>query len=185
MNKHILLILLVFPLISFGQKGFSEGYVITNKNDTIRGKIKDSPGGILGDSHYSKIRFIPTKGKQQKLGVHDIKEYSKAGIVKYRVIISITKEFAEVIIDGRVSLLTYTYKPLDDDDDSLNSGKISNYYLQKTSDTKVSQIREISFKKDMSLYFRDCPELKQLIDSKSLRFNDIKLIVKKYNECEN
>ena len=191
MKIYLNLIVFLFPLLLNGQTGYSEGYIITYENDTIYGKIKDRAGS-LSSSNYLKIRFMNDEGEIEKFSAYDIRGYSKSGLINYRAIEIESKYFAEVIEDGPLTLLANDKKQYELQTNTGTNGDFTNsttttnvyshYYLQKKGSDKVTEVTKWNFKKKMSQYFMDYPELKEQIDNKSLRFNDLKLIVKKYNK---
>lgn len=79
-----ILFLAVFTLC-YGQKNYSDGYIITLQNDTIQGKIRDRFGMRLQIAPR-KINFIDSTGTTIKYLPKELKGYSKAGIVDYLTI---------------------------------------------------------------------------------------------------
>lgn len=61
------------------------------------------------------------------------------------------------------------------------SSTVTQHFLQKGKG-ELTQIKGISFKRDMSEYFNDCPSLSEKIESKELRKSDINFIIDFYNK---
>ena len=176
MKRIIVLILIIIPVYSFSQKGYCDGYIIDYCNDTIYGRIKDSRQPF-SEKKFNKIRFIDSNGKRNRFSPYKISEYSKCGSYKFRSIDLDTRYFAEVIVDGPVSLLknvTVNYESYG----NFNSV----YYLQRKGSRTLTKVRMMFFKKSMSNYFSDFIELRILIENKTLTYSDINQIVNKYNE---
>ena len=57
---------------------------------------------------------------------------------------------------------------------------VENYVMQK-GEGQLLRPKGISFRKDMALYFSDCPDLVSRIQEKEFRKGDMELIVKEYN----
>lgn len=55
------------------------------------------------------------------------------------------------------------------------------FYLQK-GDGPLTRMRNLFFKKDMSEFVSDCPELVQKIHNKEYRSEDLETIVSEYNK---
>ena len=58
---------------------------------------------------------------------------------------------------------------------------VERFVLQKNNGSLV-QPRWISFRKDMSKFFADCPELVQRIQDRDFKKGDLELIVQDYNQ---
>ena len=185
----ILLLVLTFSL-GYGQKNYSDGYIITHQNDTIHGKVKDQFGVqlILASP---KIKFIDSSGSIKKLRPRDIKGYSKAGIIDYVTIQeNLSKNFARVVVDGDIKLLVIqkvsTYMTASPTGPGTAPGFRTQastvYYLYQSNTSETQRVSALSFKKDMASYFADHDQLKNMILNKELRFKDLEIIVETYNE---
>lgn len=181
------LIFLSIFSFSFGQKNYSEGYIITWENDTIHGKIRD---------HFSSrstfapgiIKFIDNSGLTTKYLPTDIKGYSKAGFENYMTIQDdFGKNFARLIVEGNVKLLTIKKSgsfPGSNGAGGYNTSSIS-YYLYDSTTSKTTKVNPLYFKSQMAEYFSEYSALKEMILNKELRNEDIEIIVKKYNKWKN
>ena len=184
------LLLSIFTF-SFGQKNYSEGYIITLQNDTIHGKIRDR-FGIRLQIAPSKINFIDSKGTIIKYLPKDIKGYSKAGIIDYLTIQDdFGKNFAKLIVDGDVKLLTIKKSgtrmastPNSTGGFTTTQSSYSNdvYYLYNTKTSNTTKVYQLDFKNQMTDYFSDYDKLKNMILNKELRYSDLEVIVETYNK---
>ncbi len=187
-----LFILLGLFFVSKAQKNYCDGYIITLKNDTIRGKVKDNfPFRVTG--LVKKISFIDSTGIEKDYLPKEIKGYSKEDIANYLSIeIGFSKDFAKVIIDGEVSLLSYKYS-------TTNSAFVPNggggggswthtpsssesFFLYKRNTGSLIEVTRLGFRDMLSTYFSDYKELKEMIERKELRYSDLEIIVGKYNK---
>ncbi len=185
-----ILLLSIFTL-SFGQKSYSEGYIVTLHNDTIHGKIRDGFGMFLSMAP-SKIKFIDSKGTTKKYFPKDIKKYSKAGIVDYVTIKDgFRKDFAKLIVDGDIKLLTIkksgthmTQTMNGQGGFTTSHSTYSNnvYYLFNSRNSNTKKVYQLGFKNQMANYFSDYEKLKDMILNKKLRYPDIEIIVEAYNK---
>jgi len=174
---------------AFAQKGYSEGYIITLKKDTIRGKVKDKTGLHIGPR---KITFITGNGDENGYLPKDIRGYSKAGVVDYLIVKDdFTRNFARLTIDGDVKLFyikkSGKYKgsrPNGVGGFKATQKPVPNYeyYLYNTESAKTTKVSQLEFKEQMSEYFADAAELKSMISNDELQYSDMETIVEKYNQ---
>ncbi len=188
----IICILVSSFFLTKAQKNFCDGYIITLKNDTIRGKVKDNfPFRLTGI--VKKISFIDESGSKKDYLPKDIKGYSKANIANYVSIdIGFGKDFAKIIIDGEVSLLSYK-STINNSAFIPNGGAGGGTWSHSTSSTESFflyrrntgspiEVTRLGFRDLLSAYFSDYKELKEMIEKKELRYSDLEIIVEKYNK---
>jgi hypothetical protein len=175
--KFIFLIAYFFTFLNLclAQKNYSEGYIVTLNDDTIFGKIKDVASTFSMNARPIKISFIDREGKKESYKANNIKGYCKSEILKY---ITITDQnegpfFAKVIIVGPVTLLAV-------DGVAAKSSNYPTIYFLRNK--KTHPVSGFDFANDVSDYFKDYEELKELISNKALRFPDLEIIVIKYNK---
>lgn len=181
------LIFLSILTFSFGQKNYSEGYIITWENDTIHGKIRDN---FSSRSTFAPgiIKFIDKSGLTTKYLPTDIKGYSKAGFENYMTIQDdFGKNFARLIVAGNVKLLTIKKSgafPVSNAGVGYTTSSINSisYYLYNPTTSQTTKVNPLYFKDQMAEYFSEYAELKEMIINKELRYQDIEIIVKKYNK---
>lgn len=188
----VICILLGSFYLTKGQKNFTDGYIITLNNDTIRGKVKDNfPLRLSGLA--KKISFIDSSGVKNDYLPKDIKGYSKGDIVNYISIdIGFGKDFAKVIVDGEISLLSCksvgyrsTFAPSGGAGGgswSHTASSSESFFLYRKYTGSLTEVTRIGFRDLVSGYFSDYKELKEMIDKKELRYSDLEIIVEKYNK---
>lgn len=121
LKNSLLIIILCFSLLANGQANYKKGYIITNKNDTIYGRINDR-----GDYRNTMVCWFK-EGKNSKVIKYfpnDIIAYRMIGDKYYmsRQVIKkgiATSTFVEVLIDGKVNLYYYV------------KGKKTSFYIEK------------------------------------------------------
>ncbi|MCF6367068.1 MAG: hypothetical protein L3J35_12835 [Bacteroidales bacterium] len=193
--KNKLIIVLFTAILQFilfnalAQKNFFEGYIITNKRDTIFGQIKDRKNGTFVKL-YKKIKFKPDVGFRKLLSPNSIQAYKignqkfvtmeikdEIKLFKRKVTVvpnSNNKEFVRVISEGYLALYEKEY--IDD------SGLSSVYYFKKTDENDMVFVRTGLFglnKNRLAVYFEDCPELAEKILNKGIK--NPRTIVRFYN----
>ncbi|MDX2171596.1 MAG: hypothetical protein SFY56_00655 [Bacteroidota bacterium] len=196
MKKIILFLCIVFMQQSYSQRRYTPGVVYLRNNDSVVGKIKDQ---LFLSTR--KIKFIGKEGKVKKYSVREITGYKKLGLLKYLVIpLGISMRFMRVIEDGDLILLEYIRSSggmsygggsyagggygggYGGGMHTSTSGSSTQYYIKKARTNKSGRVPLIGFKNFMLDYIGDDPEVKKLVEEKSLVSRDIFLIVKKYNE---
>lgn len=208
----ILFFLWLFTTVhGFSQEGFLPGYVITNKGDTLKGKIKDRKF-INGTSSWQKISFIDSVGEKYKFDPEEIKEYGRKGRTKYRTLVigvESKKTFLEVSEEGPVILYSYyrgtwgaggnaiTLRANKNESKErlaffvgiqgvpvyLNDSKerVECFLQFKNKPNSLMQWRPGDYKRTAKIFFNDSPEMIKLLEDDILDENDIYSIVKKYN----
>lgn len=186
------------------RNGFCYGYIVTPKNDTIYGQIKDrsdaahdesAEGGFMGDK-FKTITFIDFSEKPTTLKITDCISYHKSGIYEedYRVIpvdvdLFKTKRFAKVVVDGPLTL----YYHIHTHNVSGGQGKTAyrrnevhceGYFVQKEGEQNLISVSEGSFKSSILKLISDDQELKNDITFDKLGYKDMKIIISKYNEVK-
>jgi hypothetical protein len=99
-----------------------------------------------------------------------------------------TKIFLHLEMDGQLKLFRFyytqnnagMYNPSTGGMTGGYSYTVENYILQK-GDGELKRPRGITFKKDMAEYFKECPKLVEMIESKDFRKGDLESIVRFYN----
>lgn len=191
----IFLFLLIQPFI-FSQKGYDGGYIILNNGDTLRGKIKDrkyttSPG------NSDKISFIDDKGNKNKLSPNKIKAYSKRASMFYRSLPvghEAKMQFVQILEYGEVILFGYSsnsfvsetissIKPTSSKDNhAIQKSDVVYFYQRNKDPNSLMKVKHDKFESVSLFYFKDDAELIKKIEDKSLKYGDIELVVKTYNE---
>lgn len=198
MKKLIFILLCVHSIFSFSQEGYDVGYIITNTGDTLKGKIKDRKYRA-SPANCDKISFIGSDGIETNETPDDIKQYVKSGSqffyslpigfeakLKFAEII----EYGEVILFGFVSnsFVSTTTDLLSKSGESKKDGKSAarmgiEYCLQRKKDVNsLMKVKPKKFVETTTFYFRDNAELVKKIEDKIFKYEDIKLVVKTYNE---
>lgn len=190
-THYLIFALLMLPILSFGQKDYQNGYIITNNNDTLMGYVKDRKSPPYGKI-YKKIRFKNSNITKRKYGPHQIIGY-KQGVNQFESLwIDVShdffqeeytnipnsgkKYFLKVIVKGYLTYYQWEFKEQESDyiwEKSL--------YKRKDGDSLVRVTQGILGlkKKSLVVYFQDCPELVYKIENGEL--NDPVEIAKFYN----
>ena len=178
---NLLFALLLLPVLVSGQKDYQTGYIITNKNDTLKGKVKDRKPPPFGKL-YKKIRFKKNRLAKRKYGPNQISGYKQGENQFESLWIDVSpnifkkkytsipdfweKSFMKVIVKG---YLTYYHWEFQD----YESDYIDEISLYKRYDepyfARVTQVIFGLKKKRLAEYFQDCPELVYKIGNGELK----------------
>lgn len=148
-----------------------------------------------------RVRYYNRNGKTISIRPTDAKEFSFRYIGTDIRMVSVKnlfgsgnpppsrpRIFLRIEVEGKVNMFTFystqsspgLYNPTM----GMSTGGVTysaeRYVLQKNDDLLWSP-RSLSFKKDMSEYFKDCPDLVQKIQDQSFRKDDLEAIVHYYN----
>jgi hypothetical protein len=198
MKYFFTFIILFVARVVFSQAEFEPGYVITNEGDTLKGKIKDRKY-TSNPANPDKIRFIDTAGVEISYGPDDIKQYCKKGTLFFRVLpigLESKLKFAEIIEYGDVILFGYvsnsfvstTADLLSKSGESKKDSKSAmrngvEYFFQKRKDVNsLMKVKPKDFREIALFYFQDDPELVSKLETGTLKYADIRLVVKTHNE---
>ena len=170
-----LFVLIIIYSESFAQKDFYQGYVVTNRNDTIHGMVKDRKTSNL--KFYNKIQLKTDNGRKKKYGANEIIAYKSVAFGEYHSVWYDQMKFLRVVEPG---LVTYYVDESLDEDNNLFETKLLKRYNERTCTTVIG----IGFRKKMKKYFADCPDLVNKLQNKEFRFNSLGAAVNYYNnEC--
>ena len=168
---NLIFAFLILPIVSFGQKDYQSGYIITNKKDTLIGHVKDrkSPPFV---KIYKKIRFKNNNIIKRKYGPHQILGYKQGDNQFESLWIDVShdffqekitsipnsgeKYFLKVIVKGYLTYYQWEFK--EPESDYILKKKI---YKRKDEYSLVRVTQGILGlkKKSLAVYFQDCPEL--------------------------
>ena len=184
----IILIVLTLSIPSSGQKGYQDGYVITNENDTLTGKIKDRKLPPFGKI-YKKIRFRNKSIFTRKFSPEQIRSYCQGEL-----------EFESLWINVSYSLFTANYSSIPGYGEMqflkvISKGYLT-YYEWESVDYESGYFDAIPLfkrekepyfervtqgilglkKKRLSEYFQDCLELVNKIENGEIK-NPVEIAV--------
>ncbi|HLN53877.1 MAG TPA: hypothetical protein VK212_09220 [Lentimicrobium sp.] len=170
---------------------YSDGYIITLSNDTIYGSIKNRFGN-KSQFYSGKVVLKGTRGRKTTYYPTEIKGYCISDVEYYLSIQDGKKmRFASLIVDGEIKLL----KIYNQNNVPYSSGAVVvtlsylanpyiELYLYKTATGETTKVMKRDFNTVMSVYFSDCKPVSEMILNKELRYDDLEIIVDRFNKCE-
>lgn len=170
-----ILFVLINPL-SFGQSSYTDGYIISNGQDTIYGKINSG-----SDIRNSRICRFKTGS--------ELKEYLPSQISGYGLINGkfytsqvVRDSFAEVLVAGELSLYKsgthFIIKK-----SGIESGILESEESKKTINGKTVFVKDTRWKGIISLLTSDCPEISNELSDLTLDKGSLVRFVTTYNIC--
>ena len=161
---------LLIALLSY-VAGFAQSdYVITTKNDTIRGKVK-----FLNFGSSKNIQVTTAQGKKSTYSIIQIKVAYMGDETYVPVRHERTYELMKVIKAGYLNMYAFQ--------NANQVGWDGRYLL--TMDNRGLELPNLGFRKIMIKYLTGCPTLTKRIESNELTKSDIDEIVDQYNACIN
>lgn len=190
MKKLMFLIASVFLFIGVNaqdKKGldFTDGWVVTKKGDTLRGKVcyENTKTG----ERFEKIKFIDSKdATQQKksFGPEKLTSFGTKGLVFDFIVldVEIPPMVMERVVTGDLNLYRCWFKT------QLSTPQKMDYvvgmFLKKKDSTEMYEVLDKKFQKEMAAYFKGDEDIVKLIKEKNYTVKDIDKIVIAYNEKE-
>jgi hypothetical protein len=172
---------MLLHLTVFSQKDYEYGYVITSKNDTLRGLIKDRKSGSFGGI-YKKIRFKDGGFVAKKFSPYDIKGYAVGNDTYHSMWLSSSrsvfrevyvskrntgkKRFLKLVVEGPLSLYYLEFR---DQEAGIND-YVELLKLNHSDELVRASQGILGLKKKLlSSYLQNCPEVVAKINSSEIK----------------
>jgi hypothetical protein len=158
------------------QAVFVPAYLVTAKGDTLKGEAKINPKKEF--DNYSKIQFKDASGAQKNYKPNKVKGY---GFDKKHFVAMGEDEdalFYERMATGAIILYRTTFESV-----HMNETiKEFAYYLFKEGDKKVTEVKELKFKKQLQEWMADAPEIAgEYTEEKKFNPESALAVINKYN----
>jgi hypothetical protein len=187
----LVIVVLAYPVFVTGQKEYQNGYIVTNSNDTLYGKIRDRREPPFG-TIYKKIRLRNNNLFPKKYGPKKIRAY-RVGENYFETKWLDTKSlflrqfyssregigercFLKVIIKDYLTFYQWEFV----DPESGYFDEIS--FFKRKNDPALFRVNQTIFgvnRKRMAEYFMDYPELAMKIKNREMK--DLVSIANFYN----
>ena len=176
MNRQWLVVIFFLILAGNSYAQYKPGYIIMNESDTLHGYVR-----WIGEKIYHK----PTKRDLsdtydlddiEAFGIMD-REFERQCVLAY--IDRFPQEmcgFLELVEKGYISL--YRFDNLDIHGDVT----LPNFYVHYEGGPFVRVRRSSGFKKEMSQFFKNAPEIVDGIKSKKYTWENVRQMVSDFNE---
>ncbi len=179
MNKlYLVLTVLVLFSISintYGQKGYLQGYVVTNSGEKFFGTIKDRDEAFV-TSLYKKIKFKGKPVGKKKFSPQDIQSYQRGNQVFESVFLRGERRFLKVQLPGYMTLYIEEFI------DACGPNIDTRAFLRRANEETFTLVPLIGFRKKMKMYFKDSYEMVKALENRKYRYRDLAQLVTDYNE---
>lgn len=174
----------VFIIVFFTSYSFSQnvkGYVITLKDDTLRGEIKLNPKKEL--EVFEKVTLIISATEKKTFKPEKIKAYKTDSAYFVSKKFEDGMMFFKVLSAGKLNLYEYQYYWEKPNKDVVIK---SEYYMEKSGEEKTTKIKQGSkYKKQLAEAMADNTELVKTFDEKEFDAEDMIEIFNQYNSEAN
>jgi hypothetical protein len=170
-----------------GTKGieFTEGWCLTKKGDTLRGKIciENTKTG----ERFDKIMFIDAKdasGQKKRYGIEKITSFGAADKVYEFVTLDegIPPFTMERVITGDLNLYRCWFKTPESTPQKMTYEV--GMFLKKKDSADFFEVLDKKFQKEMASYFKGDEDIVKLIKDNKYEVKDLDKIVNAYNAKE-
>lgn len=161
--------LLLFPIfILLATASYAQDYVITVQKDTLFGEVE-----ILLPDQFNEELSITVNGDKKRFKSFQVLEASADSTIYHPAKIQNKYRIVELVEGGYLSL--YLYRA----DESYDFN--TKYLLKSTTQGLI--VPNIFFRKQVTDFLDDCPEVVAKLDDKTYKKNNLVQIVKDYNAC--
>jgi len=183
MKKLItLLVLALLVTAAFAQKGieYVDGWVKTQKGDTLKGKICWE--NLVTKEHIEKIFFLDAAGSKKRYGVEKINSFGTSGkAFDFIVIEGVEKPMPmQRLITGELNLYKAWFKKVDSTPSNF-SYEVA-IFLNKKEQKEFIEVMDGGFDKQMKKYFKENKDFVVQIKENGWGVTDIEKIVASYND---
>lgn len=155
-------------LITFGVSAFSQSdYAITLKGDTLKGRVK-----ILTYDQLDRVQVVDEE-KKKIFSALEIRTLRMGGVTYHTIKYDKGFRYMRLIKEGFLSLYGFRM--------TNQSAYDGMYFFKK--DGSGLEMPNLTFKKSLSNFLSDCPQVMEQIKSGDLGRKDIDKIVDRYNSC--
>lgn len=162
----------IILLMALSAQLSAQNTIITLRGDTLAGSFSLAKRG--GNEF---VDFVDEEGKKKKFKLFDIKRIISADdeIIEPIKIGDGQYTFGKLLIEGYLSL--YSYR------NENSTITFNEKILIKLDRTSMAVPGAFGFKKSMSKFLFECPEVSQKVSEKKLDRNDLEQILAEFNSC--
>lgn len=182
MTIRLAVLLFLFSICASAQKKetpkivFLPGYIVNEKGDTLKGEVKYNPK--KEQDCYSKVFFKDQAGTQKNYKPKKVKAYGFDG--KHFMAMEFENElkYYRVLTTGSINFYKIMYEMI-----SMNQPVIGAvYYISHKDDSKLKEVKEGKFKKQMTEWMKDNTEfLNNYEDEKEFNVESATEVIRQYN----
>lgn len=162
---HILSVALIMQMYQFAG---AQDYILTTRGDSISGEVKPQLYGT-----EKRVQITTTDKKKTTYSLFEIRAFSHSGEIFHPVRGDKGYVFMKLIKPGYLSL--YAFQP---DNEMRYDG-----LLLKKLDGEQTVVPNLGFKKFVTRFLDDCPEVSDRVQEGDLGKKDLTEIIDNYNAC--
>lgn len=146
----------------------AQDYLLTARGDSLTGEVKPMLYGA-----EKKVQLIGTDGEKTSFSIFEVREFSSEGDIYHPVKGENGYVFMKLLQPGYLSL--YAYQPED-------QTRFDGLFLKKLDGASMV-VPNLGFKKYMSRFLEDCPQVAERIQSGELGKKELSALIDSYNGC--
>jgi hypothetical protein len=157
----LLLMLLSLPAIG-------QDYVLTTRGDSLTGKVR-----ALHFGPDKKVQITSADKEKTSLSLFQVREFSSDGDIYHPIRGEKGYVFMKLLQPGYLSLYAFQIE---------NQARFDGLLLKK-ADGDIMVVPNLGFKKYVSQFLEDCPDVVSRIDEGELNKRNLTELVNAYNQC--
>lgn len=166
--KMVQILFILLCLLSYHVGNSQTDYVITTKGDTVKGKLK-----YLSSTFEKKVQVTALDGKKHIYQITQTIAFKLGKDIYYPVRYNETYTYMKLLKSGYLGLYSFQLP---------NQINWDGRYLLK-KDGKGVEVPNIGFKKVLTPFLSECPDVTARIASGELTKNKINDIIDQFNTC--
>ena len=168
--KHFSVIpfLLFILLMLVYQCANAQDYILTTRGDSLVGEVK-----ALNYSREKKVQIITGEKEKQNFSLFEVREFSSDEEIYHPVKGETGYVFMKLIQPGYLSLYAYQLE---------NQTRFDGLFLKK-ADGEGMVVPNLGFRKYMSQFREDCPDVSERVKEGELDKKNISDMITAYNAC--
>lgn len=168
--KHlaVIYIFLFFVLTLVCQLAAAQDYILTTKGDSLTGEVRPILYGA-----EKRVQVVSEDRKKTTLGLFQVRAFSSDGEIYHPVKADNGYAFMKLVQPGYLSLYAYQLE---------NQTRFDGLLLKKV-DGQTLAVPNLGFKKYVSQFLKDCPEVVARIRGGELTKKNLSELVDAYNAC--
>lgn len=168
MKNLFVVALFVVALFSLGLAAHAQtDYVVTLKGDTLKGKVK-----ILTYDRLDRVQVV-AENKKQNYSALEARVVSFKGLIYHTISLGQGFRYMQLLQPGFLSLYAFRLE---------NQSSYEGRYLVKKDGSGI-EVPNLTFKKTLSGFLAECPEVVERIKSGDFGRRDLTQIIERYNSC--
>jgi hypothetical protein len=175
MRKPMIQILMILLFVAGYMVASAQDFVVTLKGDTLHGKVKyfNGTGVRYAGANSTYLQLLPKEGKKRTFKLLDVIAFKMNDDFYYTIKFQDSYSFMKVLQPGYLTLYAYQLEG-----QTTWDGR---YFVKR--DGTILEVPNLAFKKRVSQFLADCPDVVKKIEAGDLSRSNLKVLVEEYNAC--